>query len=139
MPSHQVSQPYLTGRLESEKSERLLAVSIRTHNINGTMVASMKRKLNEEDVPIVDEVIKTSRTSAPQNSGFSALGLESRLLQAIAKENFSSPTQVQAKAIPLALEGKDILARSKTGSGKTAAYVLPILQSLLQKKTVGQA
>ncbi len=99
----------------------------------------MKRKLNEEDVPTAVETNGAMSATATQSSGFIALGLEPRLLQAVAKENFSSPTQVQAKAIPLALEGKDILARSKTGSGKTAAYVLPILESILQKKTVRQA
>ncbi|KAK4697699.1 ATP-dependent RNA helicase DDX56/DBP9, partial [Lecanoromycetidae sp. Uapishka_2] len=69
-----------------------------------------------------------------QTQTFSDLGLETRLLQAIAKANFSCPTPIQAKSIPLALEGRDILARSKTGSGKTAAYILPILQSVLQRK-----
>ena len=68
---------------------------------------------------------------------FHELGLDTRLLQAIAEQNFNAPTPVQAKAIPLALAGKDILARSQTGSGKTAAYVLPILQSILQRKAVG--
>ena len=65
----------------------------------------MKRKLNEDDVPIAVSVSEAGNAT----SGFSTLGLDSRLLQAIAKENFSSPTLVQSKAIPLALEGKDIL------------------------------
>lgn len=99
----------------------------------------MKRKLNEEDVPTAVETEETMSATATQNKGFMALGLESRLLQAVAKEDFSGPTQVQAKVIPLALEGKDILARSRTGSGKTAAYVLPILQSILQKRIVREA
>lgn len=96
----------------------------------------MKRKLNEEDVPTAVTEEPPPAIALKEGSSFSALGLEPRLLQAIATQNFSSPTDVQAKAIPLALEGKDILARSKTGSGKTAAYVLPILQSILQKKAV---
>ena len=65
----------------------------------------MKRKLNEEDVPSAVSVSKTENDA----SSFSTLGLDPRLLQAVAKENFSSPTLVQARAIPLALEGKDIL------------------------------
>ena len=65
----------------------------------------MKRKLNEDDVPSADSVSKTANHA----SSFSTLGLDSRLLQAVARENFSSPTLVQARAIPLALEGKDIL------------------------------
>ncbi|KAL5333241.1 P-loop containing nucleoside triphosphate hydrolase protein [Aspergillus crustosus] len=94
----------------------------------------MKRKLDENDVPSVDaaeveEVKQTDRTGDFEN-----LNLDPRLRQALVKEKFSKPTPVQAKAIPLALEGKDILARAKTGSGKTAAYALPILQTILQKK-----
>ncbi|KAJ3282095.1 ATP-dependent DNA/RNA helicase, partial [Borealophlyctis nickersoniae] len=50
---------------------------------------------------------------------------------------FTHPTLVQAKAIPLALEGKDVLARARTGSGKTAAYCLPILQKILGGKESG--
>lgn len=50
---------------------------------------------------------------------------------------WSRPTLIQEKAIPLALEGKDLLARARTGSGKTAAYALPMLQLLLHKKAVG--
>ena len=65
----------------------------------------MKRKLNDDDVPTAVDVSKAGNPA----SSFSTLGLDSRLLQAVAKENFSSPTLVQARAIPLALEGKDIL------------------------------
>lgn len=50
---------------------------------------------------------------------------------------WSRPTLIQEKAIPLALEGKDLLARARTGSGKTAAYAIPMLQLLLHKKAVG--
>ena len=65
----------------------------------------MKRKLNDDDVPTAVSVSDTGNHA----SSFSTLGLDSRLLQAVARENFSSPTLVQARAIPLALEGKDIL------------------------------
>lgn len=92
----------------------------------------MKRKLNEDDVPTE---IRQGQEEQNQ-AGFAELGLEPRLLQAIVRQNFSRPTLVQSKAIPLALEGKDILARAKTGSGKTAAYVLPILQAILKRKSV---
>lgn len=65
----------------------------------------MKRKLDEGDVPIPVHTKDTSK----KPSSFSALVLDSRLLQAVAQQNFSAPTPVQSKAIPLALEGKDIL------------------------------
>ncbi|OCL06887.1 ATP-dependent RNA helicase DBP9 [Glonium stellatum] len=91
----------------------------------------MKRKLNEDDVP--EEV--TSTTISKPGSAFDSFGLDARILRGIQKEKFSKPTPVQSRAIPLALEGKDILARSKTGSGKTAAYLIPIIQSTLRRKS----
>jgi len=62
--------------------------------------------------------------------------LDSRLLRALADLGFARPTLVQAKAIPLALEGKDILARARTGSGKTAAYCIPVVQKIIGVKSV---
>uniref|UniRef100_A0ACB8EZG5 ATP-dependent RNA helicase ddx56 n=2 Tax=Sphaerodactylus townsendi TaxID=933632 RepID=A0ACB8EZG5_9SAUR len=62
------------------------------------------------------------------------MGLDARLLQAIADLGWGKPTTVQEAAIPLALEGKDLLCRAKTGSGKTGAYALPLLQGLLNAK-----
>ncbi|KAI9681936.1 MAG: ATP-dependent DNA/RNA helicase [Bathelium mastoideum] len=91
----------------------------------------MKRKLDESDVPREVE----NGHSQKKASDFGSMGLDSRLLQGIANEKFATPTPIQSLAIPLALEGKDILARAKTGSGKTAAYLLPILQAILRRKT----
>ncbi|CAO3665396.1 unnamed protein product [Rhizopus stolonifer] len=71
---------------------------------------------------------------------FAAFDFDPQLSKAIAQLDFSRPTPVQAQAIPLALAGKDILARARTGSGKTAAYALPIVQKiLLQKESSTQA
>lgn len=67
---------------------------------------------------------------------FSDLGLDPRLVQAVAKQSFEKPTLVQRKAIPLALAGQDVLCKAKTGSGKTAAYVLPVLSGILKRKAV---
>uniref|UniRef100_A0A915K2P9 RNA helicase n=1 Tax=Romanomermis culicivorax TaxID=13658 RepID=A0A915K2P9_ROMCU len=55
-------------------------------------------------------------------------------LEAIAELGWKKPTLIQEHAIPLALEGKDILARACTGSGKTAAFAIPILQKVLDRK-----
>jgi ATP-dependent RNA helicase DDX56/DBP9 len=66
---------------------------------------------------------------------FHDLGLDDRLLKAVAKLGWAKPTLIQEKAIPLALEGKDLLIKAKTGSGKTAAYALPLLQKILQSKS----
>jgi ATP-dependent RNA helicase DDX56/DBP9 len=63
--------------------------------------------------------------------------LNPRILRALADAGFARPTLVQAKAIPLALENRDILARARTGSGKTAAYCIPVVQKILSAKSVG--
>ncbi|KAL1659484.1 P-loop containing nucleoside triphosphate hydrolase protein [Schizophyllum commune] len=65
--------------------------------------------------------------------------LDQRILRALADLGFARPTLVQAKAIPLALESRDILARARTGSGKTAAYCVPLVQKILNlnAKSVG--
>jgi ATP-dependent RNA helicase DDX56/DBP9 len=70
----------------------------------------------------------------PIAASFAELQLEPRLLRAIRDLKWASPTAVQSQAIPLALEGRDILARSGTGTGKTGAYLLPILHKALQQK-----
>uniref|UniRef100_A0A6I8NTQ4 DEAD-box helicase 56 n=1 Tax=Ornithorhynchus anatinus TaxID=9258 RepID=A0A6I8NTQ4_ORNAN len=62
---------------------------------------------------------------------------EQNYQRAITDLGWSRPTLIQEKAIPLALEGKDLLARARTGSGKTAAYAVPLLQHLLHRKEVG--
>jgi ATP-dependent RNA helicase DDX56/DBP9 len=59
------------------------------------------------------------------------------ILRALADLGFSRPTLVQQKAIPLALENQDVLARARTGSGKTAAYCIPLVQKILNAKAVG--
>ncbi|OWK51343.1 putative ATP-dependent RNA helicase DDX56, partial [Lonchura striata] len=59
--------------------------------------------------------------------------------QAVAELGWAVPTAVQARAIPLALEGRDVLARARTGSGKTGAYGLPLLHKLLGIKEASPA
>ena len=68
-------------------------------------------------------------------SNFESLGLSDKLLRAINNEGYESPTPVQALAIPLLLSGRDVLGVAQTGTGKTAAFALPILQKLLEKNT----
>lgn len=60
--------------------------------------------------------------------------LDSRILRALADIGFARPTFVQLKAIPIALENRDILAKARTGSGKTAAYCIPVVQKILTAK-----
>ena len=61
---------------------------------------------------------------------FDALGLTPELVRAVADQGYEHPTPVQREAIPFVLAGRDLLAGAQTGTGKTAAFVLPIIQHL---------
>ena len=63
---------------------------------------------------------------------FKNFGLLEELVRAVEDEGYTVPTQVQIEAIPLILEGSDLLAGSQTGSGKTAGFTLPLLQNLIK-------
>ncbi|PHH76080.1 hypothetical protein CDD80_1851 [Ophiocordyceps camponoti-rufipedis] len=65
-----------------------------------------------------------------KGGGFQAMGLNGNLLKAIARKGFSVPTPIQRKTIPLVLERKDVVGMARTGSGKTAAFVIPMVQRL---------
>ena len=65
---------------------------------------------------------------------FKELNLSSKLLKTLEQLNYTKPTEIQKKAIPLILQKRDILATSQTGTGKTAAFVLPMLESIEEKK-----
>lgn len=65
-------------------------------------------------------------------SSFTALGLAEPILKALKDEGYESPTPIQAGAIPHLLQGRDLLGLAQTGTGKTAAFALPILQHLLE-------
>lgn len=117
----------------------------------------MKRKLDTNDVPTptssrsvspssspgtaqitAPEEILTSKTSNTKQPdlNFESLGLDPRLLQSIKKLGFEKPTRIQFESIGRVLQGKDLLARAKTGSGKTGAYVWGVLQGILRGKEV---
>src|ERR1700739_4972411 len=71
---------------------------------------------------------------------FSRLGLSDALLRAVADAGYTEPTPIQLQAIPAVLAGGDLLAGAQTGTGKTAGFVLPILQRLsTTPRTAGRA
>jgi ATP-dependent RNA helicase RhlE len=61
---------------------------------------------------------------------FASLGLSAPLLEAVAEKGYSTPSPIQAQAIPAVLEGKDVMAAAQTGTGKTAGFTLPLLELL---------
>lgn len=64
---------------------------------------------------------------------FSNLGLNQRINKALKENTYKNPTSIQEKVIPLILQKKDIMAKAQTGSGKTASFVLPILELFFNK------
>src|ERR1700733_4460157 len=66
---------------------------------------------------------------------FNGFGLAPKLLQALARMQFTTPTPIQAEAIPLALAGNDILGSAQTGTGKTGAFGIPLIARLMEHPT----
>ncbi|MFT6583806.1 MAG: ATP-dependent RNA helicase RhlE, partial [Alphaproteobacteria bacterium] len=64
---------------------------------------------------------------------FNELGLAETLLRAIQAEGYDKPTPIQSKVIPAMMEGRDVLGTAQTGTGKTAAFVLPILNRVADR------
>jgi superfamily II DNA/RNA helicase len=85
---------------------------------------------SEPNLEIGQESVRESFTK-DSNSGFASFGLAAPLLANVAALGFTQPTPVQTKVIPAAMHGGDWLASSQTGSGKTAAFLLPLLHKLL--------
>jgi ATP-dependent RNA helicase RhlE len=84
-----------------------------------------------------DETMQDNASNAAQNAvTFADLNLSQPIMRAIADAGYITPTAVQAKAIPLILAGGDVMAGAQTGTGKTAAFTLPILHRLLEKPSV---
>ena len=65
---------------------------------------------------------------------FDSLGLSAELLRAISEQGYTKPTPIQSKAIPIILQGRDVLGGAQTGTGKTAGFTLPLLQRLKQNQ-----
>lgn len=91
--------------------------------------------MDEMPEPIEPHRVEHPHTSQPHtplaiSPEFAALGLEPALLQALAEIHFFKPSEIQEKMIPVALTGRDVLGQARTGTGKTAAFGLPILQRL---------
>uniref|UniRef100_A0A0A9X4E7 RNA helicase n=1 Tax=Lygus hesperus TaxID=30085 RepID=A0A0A9X4E7_LYGHE len=83
-------------------------------------------------VDIVDDVVEDPLQQYNPNVSFKDLGVVDVLCEACESLKWKHPSKIQREAIPLALKGKDVIGLAETGSGKTAAFALPILQSLLE-------
>jgi len=82
----------------------------------------------------VEEIKAEGEVKIEAVTDFQEMGLDSRILKAITCQGWKTPTLIQQKAIPSALDGNNLVLKSRTGSGKTASYIVPIVQRLLENK-----
>ncbi|MEX3955561.1 DEAD/DEAH box helicase [Trinickia sp. EG282A] len=93
-----------------------------------TAIADRALRLDDTATPAGDE----PQVAAPAGSGFAALGLSPAIVSALTAAGYVEPTPVQQRAIPAGLAGRDLLVSSPTGSGKTAAFMLPAIERFAQ-------
>lgn len=152
-----------TPRFRSQPYEIFFSTTAHQLHLNQiTMSAIKRRKLNGPEPPKVSENPKESPEieESPEFGGFSSedesqtseapavngttagdtvhksftdLGIREELCEACTALGYKTPTPIQDQAIPLALSGRDVIGLAETGSGKTAAFGLPILQALMEK------
>ena len=77
--------------------------------------------------------------AAPAPARFDTLPLDPKLLRAVADSGYTAMTPIQAKAIPIVLEGRDVMGAAQTGTGKTAAFTLPLLQKMLKHENASMS
>jgi len=122
--------------------EQQLSVHLNNHSVtksDGRIsddLAGWKAKLK---VPPKDNRIKTSDVTDTRGNEFEEFCLKRELLMGIFQKGWEKPSPIQEAAIPIALGGKDILARAKNGTGKTGAYCIPVLEQIDSTKDYIQA
>ena len=92
-----------------------------TENLNNT----------DQGAPECAGTVVAAAPAKPAHNAFEALNLHANLLRALRDAGYSQPTDVQTRAVPAAIENRDLRVQSNTGSGKTAAFMLPALQGIL--------
>ncbi|OWQ93017.1 hypothetical protein CDN99_00465 [Roseateles aquatilis] len=94
---------------------------------------------NDVELDLTVDTVETEAAAEPTGVAFATLGLHDALLRAVKDSGYENATEVQGRAIPPALEGKDLMVSSRTGSGKTASFILPALQQVLNTRAARAA
>ena len=84
----------------------------------------------------LDRLSPQLKSAKKKSGGFQSMNLKPSIFRAIKAKGYNLPTPIQRKVIPLALEGRDLVACSRTGSGKTAAFLIPMLNKLEKHSNV---
>jgi len=113
-----------------------MATNNLSNDIKSDEAAGWKNKLN---LPPKDKRVKTTDVTATKGHEFEDYCLKRELLMGIFEKGWETPSPIQESSIPIALTGRDILARAKNGTGKTGAYVIPILERIDVSKDKIQA
>lgn len=103
--------------------EALSALDSTSDIDDGTIIADQLAASNRRASNLRGRTVK-------KGGGFQAMGLNSNILKAITRKGFSVPTPIQRKTVPLLLQDKDVVGMARTGSGKTAAFVIPMVEKL---------
>ncbi|CAA7017373.1 unnamed protein product [Microthlaspi erraticum] len=148
------SQPhqYQQQHQQQQQQQWLRRPQISGGNSNGDAVVEVEKTVqseaidtNSEDwkarlkLPAPDTRFRTEDVTATKGNEFEDYFLKRELLMGIYEKGFERPSPIQEESIPIALTGRDILARAKNGTGKTAAFCIPVLEKIDQDNNVIQA
>ncbi|KAI8490114.1 ATP-dependent RNA helicase ddx54 [Branchiostoma belcheri] len=93
---------------------------------------------NTSDVePDLRQLVTAQNKKKKKSGGFQSMGLSHGIFKGVMKKGYKVPTPIQRKCIPLIMDGKDVVAMARTGSGKTAAFLVPMLERLRAHSTAG--
>ncbi|KAL4806772.1 P-loop containing nucleoside triphosphate hydrolase protein [Aspergillus unguis] len=104
------------------------AVAIGSDEDDEAFIAEQQTSANRKSANLKGRTVK-------KGGGFQAMGLNANLLKAITRKGFSVPTPIQRKTIPVIMEDQDVVGMARTGSGKTAAFVIPMIEKLRSHST----
>src|ERR1041385_2460248 len=90
---------------------------------------------DDSQAPVPAQTDPATEQTAPAPARFDTLPLHAKLIRAVADQGYAFMTPIQAKASPLVLQGRDVMGAAQTGTGKTAAFSIPLLQKMMRHET----
>lgn len=131
-----------TSKKQTKQKKQKKCDSIESDSINLQPVEQNEEQMEEKNEELEDSDIDSQSEEENEHVlSFTEMGIDDRILLAVVEQGWAEPTPIQETAIPLIIQGKDILAKARTGSGKTGAYTIPLLHKILsiKKQRIKQA